>query len=286
MMVRCSVPVAVLLLFVLHADALSTKAVSSRRAAINWIGGAAGFLVCQSPAVAVPDLPDSFDVDSYLKTGLVSQPMGVSGQAGKSKPLTGVILRDGSEVSRDPRLGDVSAEILVESKDSANMPVLATYSSPWPLQTGSVYDVECRDPATGDGAFLAVTPTTGGKSINDLKDSFFVDSLISPTGRFSSYGPPTDVKIRSSTMDGRYKIIDMSFSTLSQSTQTELPRRARVRATIPEGATQAVMLVGTASALRWKKGSDKQIATVTDSFQAIAAPQSSLKLRAKERRGV
>jgi hypothetical protein len=29
------------------------------------------------------DLPDRFNVDDYLKTGMVMNPMGVSGQAGK-----------------------------------------------------------------------------------------------------------------------------------------------------------------------------------------------------------
>jgi hypothetical protein len=54
--------------------------------------------------------------------------------------------------------------------------------------------------------------------------------------------------------------------------------------TVPEGTDQAVMLVASASANRWKKGSDKTLATVIDSFQAIPAPQTGLKVRAKERR--
>jgi hypothetical protein len=35
-------------------------------------------------------IPDTFDVDSYLRSGFVSNPMGVSGQAGKSRPETGM----------------------------------------------------------------------------------------------------------------------------------------------------------------------------------------------------
>jgi len=34
------------------------------------------------PAQAAGEIPDSFDVDSYLKRGFVQNPMGVSGQAG------------------------------------------------------------------------------------------------------------------------------------------------------------------------------------------------------------
>jgi hypothetical protein len=41
-------------------------------------------------ANAAGELPDQFNVDDYLKTGMVMNPMGVSGQAGKSKPETGM----------------------------------------------------------------------------------------------------------------------------------------------------------------------------------------------------
>ena len=101
----------------------------------------------------------------------------------------------------------------------------------------------------------------------------------------SSYGTPTDVKVRGSSTSGNYRTIDLSFSTLSQSTQTEIPRRARVVATIPEGTQQAVMLVGSASASRWNSGGSREaIARVAESFRAVPAPSSSLRMRAKERR--
>jgi hypothetical protein len=147
-----------------------------------------------------------------------------------------------------------------------------------------VYDVECRDPRFGDGAFLAVSPDIGDQSLADLKDSFFVKSLFSPTGRFSFYGTPTDIKIRKSVVDGNYRFMDITFSTLSQATQTEIPRRSRIAATVPNGSSQVVMLVGSASASRWNQGSDQAVAETVQSFQAVAAPKSALKMRAKERR--
>lgn len=250
---------------------------STRRNALGWIAGAC------AGCIATPSV-NAVDADEFLKTGMVSQPMGVSGQAGKSKPDLGIILRDGSELSRDSRSGAVLAELLLKGEDGKQlMPVLATFSSPWPLATGSVYDVECRDPDTGDGAFLAVSPDVGGKSLGDLKDSFIVKTLFSPTGRFSFYGQPTDIKVKGSALNGDYKVFDVSFSTLSQSTQTEIPRKAKIIATIPKGSTQAVMLVGSASSLRWKKGSEKSISSTVDSFKAIPAP-TSMKIRAKETR--
>eukprot|EP00977_Amphora_coffeiformis_P025667 scaffold21227_cov69-Amphora_coffeaeformis.AAC.1 len=46
-------------------------------------------------AVAVQD---SLNVENFLRTGVdAGGNMGVSSQTGKSKPLTGVIFRDGSE---------------------------------------------------------------------------------------------------------------------------------------------------------------------------------------------
>lgn len=148
--------------------------------------------------------------------------------------------------------------------------------------TGAVYDVECRDSKTGDGAFLAVTPPVTGKSLADVKDQFFVKSLFGPRGRFSFYGQPTDIKVKKSTLaeDGSYKVLDVSFSTLSQATQTEVPRRSKIVATLPKGSTQAVLLVGSASASRWSKGAEKSVGEAVASFRATAAPQTNLKLRA------
>jgi hypothetical protein len=128
-----------------------------------------------------------------------------------------------------------------------------------------------------------VTPNVGGKSIAELGNSFFLDSLLAPSGRFSFYGQPTDVRVKKSVIKGDYRIIDLSFSTLSQSTQTEIPRKAQLVATVPTGSSQAVMLIGSASTTRWNKGSDKDVYSTVESFRAIPAPQSSMRLRKKER---
>lgn len=147
--------------------------------------------------------------------------------------------------------------------------------------------MECRDARTGDGAFLAVTARTNGKAIPNLSDSFIIDNLFSATGRFSFYGPPTDVKVQRSTVvnDGSVKLMDISFSTVSQATQTEIPRKARLAATIPSGSDQAVMLIASSSASRWKKKEvERGVEQAIDSFRSVPAPKSSLKARGKERR--
>lgn len=76
---------------------------------------------------------DGFSVDDFLKTGQVAMPMGVSGQAGKSKPETGIVFRDGSELSRDTKSGDVLTEILLNAQSDDPIAVVTSFSSPWPL---------------------------------------------------------------------------------------------------------------------------------------------------------
>ena len=148
--------------------------------------------------------------------------------------------------------------------------------------SGDTYDVECRDGSTGDGAYLSVSSDVNGKSIDQLSNLFFQEQLFSDTGRFSFYGAPTDVKFKKPSMNGNYKTMDVDFSILSQSTGAELPRKARVIATIPEGSNQVVMLVASASAARWKnKGSDQKIASTIESFRATPAPQTGVAVRAK-----
>ena len=118
---------------------LSTNA-SSRRDVLGSIlgGGAAamsGLLTNNQASYAA----ETTDIDSFLRTGGVSMPMGVSGQAGKAKPETGVLIREGTDISRDPKSGNVLAEILVQKTggDSADnlMAVVTSFQSPWPLGT-------------------------------------------------------------------------------------------------------------------------------------------------------
>jgi len=249
--------------------------------------GLAGSLLLGSPNAASADaaaIQDSLNIDSFLRTGVdAGGPMGVSSQAGKSRPQTGVVLRDGSDVSQD-RSGSVLAEILTGTKTNPSA-VVVSFSSPWKLETGPVFDVECRDGKTGDGAFLAVTKSVEGKAISDLPSQFFLERLFDPTGRFSFYGPPTDIKVKSSKVAGDRRYIELSFSNLSQSTNAEIPRKALLVATIPPGTDNAVMLVSSANASRWRKGAEDSCTQTVESFRATPAPKSSLKLRAKDRGG-
>lgn len=243
-----------------------------------------GAILASSPA---PSLA-AVDVDGYLKSGQVSMPMGVSGQAGKARPITGIVLREGSDISRDTRTGNVVAEILLTPYAAAPQPVLATFTSPWPLATGPLFDVECRDAKTGDGVFLSVSSRALPGTLASVPKEFFLEELFRSTGRFSFYGAPTDVKVKKDDLvgggnNGDYRYLELSFSNLSQSTNAEIPRRAIVAVTVPKGSEEAVMLVASATAARYKKGVEEDVRKTAMSFQAVPAPQSGLKVRPKER---
>ena len=187
-------------------------------------------------------------------------------------------MRDGEDPSRDKK-GNVLAEILVGSSSNPT-PVLTTFQSPWKLENGGLFDVECRDAKSGDGAFLTVAKGKG-KSLSELPKTFFTDALFSSTGRFSFYGVPTDIKVKKSDMEGNYRLIELVFSNLSQSTNAEIPRTALVSATIPEGTDDVIMLVGSATSNRWKRGAEQPVRDTVKSFKATLAPTSGMKVRAK-----
>lgn len=61
------------------------------------LASSASLLVFGCPRKALSSgadtVADSLDVQDFLRRGVAVNPMGVSGQAGKSRPVTGVILR-------------------------------------------------------------------------------------------------------------------------------------------------------------------------------------------------
>ena len=185
------------------SDALSLSAASSshsqQAAAVDRrqaLGAAAGLVLGTVVMTGAPDRTDAatMDTDAFLSSGGVAMPMGVSGQAGKSKPITNVVFPDGGlDVQRDPKTGNVLAEILVQKSKQPEdlMAVVTSFTAPWSLAKGMVYDVECRDAKTGDAAFLAVSPVVADNisSLKDLKDDkVLLSSVFGPRGRFSFYG--------------------------------------------------------------------------------------------------
>lgn len=272
----------------LHMSAVETEIPSSlqtRKIFLNAAAVSASLLISQAAGAEDTEAssrPESLDINNFLRTGQEAFPMGVSSQAGKSKPVTGVFLRDGTTVERDSRSGNVLAEIVLGDKEDLSA-VLVSFTSPWPLAKGTVFDVECRDSKTGDGAFLSVTESTKGQSLKDIPTQFFLDTLFAPTGRFSFYGSPTNLKVKSSEIVDNKRIIQFSFANLSQSTNAEIPRTGVMVATKPDNTDQAIMLVSSATTNRWRKGSDKAAIETISSFSASGSPKSSLKVRRRQK---
>ena len=138
-----------------HIDGLSTNpssssssSSSSRRHVIgSLLGGVSTAAVVLGGGNIIDNTnmmaqAGEMDVDSFLQSGGVAMPMGVSGQAGKSKPITNIIFReDGIDISRNSKTGNVIAEILVqkagtkqeEYNDDNLMSVITSFSAPYPL---------------------------------------------------------------------------------------------------------------------------------------------------------
>ena len=142
-----------------------TERVQSRRAALGWLSTITSTVVFPFVAIAATTVTEEetdirapgVDMDRYIKTGMVSQPMGVSGQAGKSRPETGVILREGSQVSRNTQTGEVVAEIIMKGTGTEPlMSVLASYESPWPLGTCDLQFLPTTYPHPCSGMFCCI----------------------------------------------------------------------------------------------------------------------------------
>ena len=113
----------------------SSSLTNRRNVILSSFGAAVGILTTNAKNSWADSSSQAggFQVDDFLKTGQVAMPMGVSGQAGKSRPETGIVFRDGSELSRDSRSGDVLTEILLNAQSKDPTAVIATFSSPWSL---------------------------------------------------------------------------------------------------------------------------------------------------------
>lgn len=247
---------------------LETVRVSRR----DWLMGAlATVFLAPHAAQAIEDLNQP-NQTTMFKENLMKR----GGQVGKVRPYTrGAFWKT---PSREPMTGNTLGEVFLKGTDQEkkNVPILFSFVSPWPLQTGALsFDIGCRDPSTGDGVFVAVSPT-GVSSNEELCDSTITKTLSGPSRIFSLLGPAQGVKIlKSSSMnvDGNtYRVWDVEFYTLSQSRQTELPYRARVVATVPPGTNQAILLVGYSTSLRWRT-IERTISRILRTFEVAPSDQ-------------
>ena len=208
-------------------------------------------------------------------TGTQSQNLGAGTIAGKSRPVTGVILLAEASASGTPGNPFISAECVLNGGIAAT----ATFQSPWPIARGMYYDVEARS-KDGDGAFLMVSslPKGEARALEALPARYFFDAVFSAAGRFGAYGAPTDVKLVKSTLnaEGTTRYVEIQFSALTPSL-SEVPRRALIAATVPKGSDDVLMLVGGAATSRWKKGGEETVRAAVDSFKVSETRATKLR---------
>ena len=194
-----------------------------------------------------------------------------SGVSGKPKPETGCILLREVQASGSAKTPTISAELVTNGGVVATM----AFDSPWPVARGTYFDVEARS-QEGDSAFAHVRNLPADKDVMSVPASYLTGSIFNKYGRFSAYGPPTDVKVLSDVTKGKTRYLEIIFSVLSAS-GADSQRRGIVAAVQPEGSKDAVMLVSSATALRWKKsGADSSARQAAESFRVVGTQVSKI----------
>ena len=184
-------------------------------------------------------------------------------QTGKPRPETGCVLLEEvqSSSSGTAKVSTISAELIT----SGGVAATVAFESPWPVARGMYYDVEARS-QEGDSAYVHVRTLPNDKGVMAVKSSYLTSSVFNTYGRWSTYGPPTDVKVLSDETKGEVRYLDIVFSVLSQSGPESI-RKGVIAAIQPKGSNDAVMLVSSATSARWKKGSEAGARQAAQSFR-------------------
>lgn len=256
----------------------STAPLISRRAALSATFSAASLPIAAAYADGVPEGMKTSE--SYTNLQQISPEttgtLGAGTMSSRSRPSTGVVLLEDVQEAGKKDAPTVTADLVLDGG------VLATAvfdaASGYPLVRGMFYDVEVKGKA-GDSAFLQVAALPGGKSMADMKDSFFTKSVFATEGRFGAYGAATDIKVLSSDKGSSLRIFDVAFSALSPGA-LEVPRRALVAAIQPEGSTDVVMLVGSSTSGQWKK-CEPAMKKMASSLRVVRTRATSIPRKAK-----
>lgn len=185
--------------------------------------------------------------------------------SGKTRPELGVILAEAATVTGDTISGNVVLR--------GGLLATASFTSKWGLAEGGYYDVEAKS-KDGDSAFLQVAALPKGKSLAEQPKGWLASQVASISGRYGAYGAPSDLKVLSDTPTSTGRQLEISFTALSPG-MAETPRRAIVAATQPPGSDEALLLVASTSATRWKKGGEAACKDTAGSFR-VATRATSL----------
>ena len=204
------------------------------------------------------------------------------GGLGKTKPVTGVELFDDTSTPIQNDKGIVSSEI----KGMDGSPILVSFQTPWPLLPTSGA-LEARDIRSTESAFVQVTSLSATGTGTKWKDKkqfqyLLMDSVFAAKGKFGAYGQPFDIQVKrvagdqnsSDAETSQTSLFTVTFTTLTPAMR-ESERKALIAAR-QVGAATLVLLVITTTSARYTSN-ERTFQVVASSFEAIAAPQSSLK---------
>ena len=170
--------------------------------------------------------------------------------SGKSKPELGMILVD------EPK--QTGASISAEAVLPGGKVAAISYQSKFPLVSGGYYDVETMASEGGDGAFVQIATAKG--DLASLKKDFFLQTICSVTGRYGSYGAPTDAKVLADDKGSGTRMLDISFTVRSPSAAEiplsphDLPTTSpRSPHDLPRSAHDLPAISGRCSARAWPR---------------------------------
>lgn len=133
--------------------------------------------------------------------------------SGKSKPELGMILVDAPKQTGS----SITADAVLPSGKIASI----SYDSKFPLVSGGYYDVESMATDGGDGAFVQIAALKG--DLASLKKDQFLQAICATTGRYGSYGAPTDAKVLADDKSSGTRTLDISFTVRVNPSPTASP---------------------------------------------------------------
>jgi hypothetical protein len=210
---------------------------------------------------------------STIATLLPHQPVlafeGGVGGLGKTKPDTGVILREGSAPIQNSK-GIVTAEIVSERGN----PILVEFQAPYPL-LGST-SLQARDLQQPESAFVQVIGSNSNKkpATNKALNVLLTDSIFGSQGKFGAYGSPTDVKISPASNAEDNILYKASFTTYTPG-MLESNRKILLNCQWCDADSTLVVLVVGTTAARFKS-QEATLTKIATSLVAIDAPKTGL----------